>query len=674
MTPNPDWERGWRGKFYASARRFVPLPWRRAIRRRFAPERLLGIRKPEIELTTFDSDASAARPGRPDILFLPVIAWSYRRQRPQQLAEALARRGRRVFYGALAGPGEPTTAAGVAPGVTLLPVAGIRREDPADRRLRGDALRQALRTFEDARSRYGLREAAMIVQTPFWTPLARELADRFGWKIVYDCLDEHSGFAKNRPGVLSAEEKKITADADLVVATSQVLLERFAKRSHNARLLPNACDEALFGEVPDPPAGDPLVVGYVGAVDDWFDRDLFRELARLRPDWRFEIVGGMEDDRAPVSDRASMENVVFHGERPHRELPGLRARFHVEIIPFRLSPLTHAVDPVKLYEAAAAGRPVVATPMQSLSSLARMGIVRLAATASEFAKQIEEAAAEGPEGSRRRREFARENTWDRRAGDLDRWIHETYPSVSVVVLAGREPDRLKVCLASLERSTDWPRFESVVVVERGESATAERKETGGSVLDDLRDAAAASEGARLVSVARGSSPAAAADAGFEAAGGEFVFLLDAAATPTGGWLSTLVRHIDRDPTLGMVGATVENAAPAPIPGTAAPDDPAAMTGAEGLALAAESLEPVERLSALFGLFHRSVYRTVGPFEKSGSGGLEGYGARVRGAGLGVAVARDAIVRRSEHADEAAPASMGGARDEASRARRPTPLE
>ena len=65
------------------------------------PERLLGIRKPPVELARFDFDPGPRAPGRADVLVLPVIAWSYRRQRPQQLAEALARRGMRVFYGSL---------------------------------------------------------------------------------------------------------------------------------------------------------------------------------------------------------------------------------------------------------------------------------------------------------------------------------------------------------------------------------------------------------------------------------------------------------------------------------------------------------------------------------------------------------------------------------------------
>lgn len=421
----PRWESGWRGRIYSLGRRTLPLSWRRAVRRRVQPERLLGLRKPAPELARFALDPGPPRAGRPDLLVLPVIPWSYRRQRPQQLAEALARRGRRVFYGSLAGSGEPPEAVGVGPGVTLLPIAGVRREDPWERRLRGRALSRAFSSLARSRARFAIEECLLLVQSPFWVPLCDSLRERFGWRVVYDCLDAHPEFPTTRARSLEEAERRLAASADLVVATSETLRARLAGAPADARLLPNACDFALFADVP-PPDPDPerLTVGYVGAVDAWFDLDLLARLADLESHWRFEIVGGLEDVAADVPRRP---NIVFHGERPHREMPEFRRRFDVEIIPFRLSELTHATDPVKLYEAAAAGRAVVATPMRSLVPLARRGVARLAATAEDFAREIRAAAGDGAEGVRRQRAFARENTWDARALSLDAWMAELAP-------------------------------------------------------------------------------------------------------------------------------------------------------------------------------------------------------------------------------------------------------
>jgi glycosyltransferase involved in cell wall biosynthesis len=422
----PAWESGLRGRVYALGRRLTPLSLRRALRRRVRTERLLGIRKPPAEVDWRPLEPGLPRPDVDDVLVLPVVPGSYRRQRPQQLAEALARRGRRVFYGSVKGEGEPLEAVGAAPGVTLLPLEGPRREDLPERRLSGRALEQAVEGLAAARERFGLSRTVLLVQSPFWAPLAAAAKERFSWRVVYDCIDAHTEFATNRPRALAEAEETLVRAADLVASTSEPLRRRLEGFGAPARLLPNACDFSLFEAVPPPrtAARRALTVGYTGAVDEWFDMELLEQLARLAPDWRFEIVGGFEGRTVPPVSR---KNLKFHGERPHAEMPVFRERFDVEIIPFRLSPLTHATDPVKLYEAAAAGRPLVATPMEALRPFARRGVVRLAATAEEFVREIGAAAGVGQDAARRdaaarQRAFARENTWDIRAATLDSWI------------------------------------------------------------------------------------------------------------------------------------------------------------------------------------------------------------------------------------------------------------
>lgn len=633
----PDWEKGLRGRLYVLGRGLVPLSWRRAVRRRIRPERLLGIRKPPIDIPRYEFDPSEARPGRPDVLFLPVIAWTYRRQRPQQLAEALARRGRRVFYGAIEGPGEPREPAGAAPNVTLLPVAGVKREDPADRALEGRPLEAAFDSLARARETYELHEAAIVVQTPFWAPLALRLRERFGWKIVYDCLDEHGGFARNRAALLAAAEERLLPAADLAVATSEVLLSRLRAKNLSARLLPNACDYSLFAGVPDPdPGKGALTVGYVGAVDDWFDAPLFNRLARLRPDWRFEIVGGSEGSRrGPLEE---LPNVFFHGEKPHRELPAIRGRFDIEIVPFRLSDLTHAVDPVKVYEAFAAGRPVVATPLRSLGRLAEQELVKLASTAEDFAREIEAAAAGGAPQAVRRRAFARENTWDARAESLDSWIADLYALVSIVIVTHNGLELTRMCFESLDRRTDWPRYE-IVCVDNG-STDGTREWLAG-------EARRRSEAFRLIAFEENRGFAPAVNAGVAASRGEYVCLLNNDTVATRGWLSALVRHLEKDPSLGMVSAStneIANAAKVEV-GYREMADLDSWARAFTRANAGRA-DAIETLAMFCVLLRRETYDDVGALDERFTVGMfedDDYSRRLREKGLRLAVARDSFV-------------------------------
>ena len=54
-----------------------------------------------------------------------------------------------------------------------------------------------------------LASAVVVVQLPFWTALAERLRERFGWPIVYDCMDDHAGFSTNCESMLRAEERTI---------------------------------------------------------------------------------------------------------------------------------------------------------------------------------------------------------------------------------------------------------------------------------------------------------------------------------------------------------------------------------------------------------------------------------------------------------------------------------
>jgi glycosyltransferase involved in cell wall biosynthesis len=100
------------------------------------------------------------------------------------------------------------------------------------------------------------------------------------------------------------------------------------------------------------------------------------------------------------------------GECPYDELPGRLEGWDAFIIPFRRLPLTEATNPVKVYEMLATGRPVVAVGLPELVPIARKGLIRLAASADQFAEELEQAMAEeAPERAAAWRAFARRNTW-----------------------------------------------------------------------------------------------------------------------------------------------------------------------------------------------------------------------------------------------------------------------
>jgi glycosyltransferase involved in cell wall biosynthesis len=159
------------------------------------------------------------------------------------------------------------------------------------------------------------------------------------------------------------------------------------------------------------PRGEPPVIGYYGALEDWFDADLVADVAERNPGWRFVLVGRVVSVDASRLKR--LPNVSMPGEQPYALLPGWLHGFDVAIVPFKRTPLTEATNPVKAYEMLAAGKPIVSVPIPEMVALG--SLVRLASTPEEFETAIADALRpESADAIEARRAFAREHTWGRR--------------------------------------------------------------------------------------------------------------------------------------------------------------------------------------------------------------------------------------------------------------------
>jgi glycosyltransferase involved in cell wall biosynthesis len=367
----------------------------------------------EVAMRALTGDA----PTGPPILYLPAVSWSYRFQRPQHLALALARAGHPVLYVDGFVRSHLLLRRHVSYSHGGLHVLRIRipgRPDPYREPLGRDVAARLAETILD-----GLRHERplmVLAQLPFWAELGRELARRLGIPLVYDRIDLHVGFPGVPAGV-EAVEARLIHEADLVCATAGLLAERPREVSPRVLLLPNGVD---LGAFPAPPAVCPSaikgVIGYVGALGPWFDAEAVEAAARALPGWRFRLAGQVEDPE--VAALAGIPNLETVGEIPFCDVPGFLAGLDVALVPFRDLPLTRAVDPVKLYEALAMGLPVVARRLPETERWAEP-LVYLYDDPEGFVRQLRRAVAEAsPEIARERRRVAEGESWDRRAGAL----------------------------------------------------------------------------------------------------------------------------------------------------------------------------------------------------------------------------------------------------------------
>lgn len=109
---------------------------------------------------------------------------------------------------------------------------------------------------------------------------------------------------------------------------------------------------------------------------------------------------------------------------------------------------------------------------------------------------------------------------------------------SIVIVTMNELPYTKKCVASIAANTPEPH--EIVFVDNGST-------------DGTADWLDTVPNARVIRNAKNFGFAAAANQGIRAAAGQRVLLLNNDAVVTAGWLAGLLRHLDRDPRIGLVG-------------------------------------------------------------------------------------------------------------------------
>jgi glycosyltransferase involved in cell wall biosynthesis len=256
-------------------------------------------------------------------------------------------------------------------------------------------------------------------------PVVIGLLREQGWKrVVFDLCDDIDDMEVHP--ALRAGELELLRDADVVFATADALVEKARRvRGGEVHYVPNGVDGARFGGRVEP-AGKLRRVLYVGAIYEWLDEDLIVEVAGARPDLEFRIVGPV---RRPLPRLERMANVSIPGPVAAEDVPKEIAASQLCMIPFRPGPLTEATDPLKLYEALIAGRPVLATALHQGERFAPA--VRLEATAAGWLRALADldSGAWSIDAAALRERVAREEDWRERFARMERALAgETVPA------------------------------------------------------------------------------------------------------------------------------------------------------------------------------------------------------------------------------------------------------
>ena len=503
----------------------------------------------------------------PDMFVLSIIDWDFRFQRSQHLAIEFADAGRRVFY--LEMMLEAGNWSIVKVRDNLYRIRLSSRSIGYVQPYSGQANDEQKSTwFEEFSSICDAVRATafkqVVVQHPYWWQFVRSLPPEF--QLVHDCMDDVSGFSNTDDFVLRMEDDMV-GNCDTLIVSSRALLEKH-ESVRRGTLIRNAVNidhfladrrrEAGVFKQSHPSlqlqanpartsAAETIAVGYVGAIAEWFDAELVRQVAVDQPKLEFHLCGNVTHNAATTL-LSGLDNVHMYGEIGYLDVPAFLSKMDVLIIPFRISPIIEACDPVKFYEYSAMGKPTVATRLPELERVSEL--VFFASTAEEFARQIALAhdRRRDRDFARTLRDYAKRNTWRRRGADFLKAVHDL-PLVSIVILSYGDAELTKAAMHSLfDGGATYPNME-ILIVDNG----SPREE-----LSKIREYAGRFRDIRIVENALNLGFAKGNNVGLSHARGEYVLLLNNDTYVAPGAVHAMVRHLARHPEIGAVGPLTNN--------------------------------------------------------------------------------------------------------------------
>jgi acetyltransferase-like isoleucine patch superfamily enzyme/glycosyltransferase involved in cell wall biosynthesis len=239
---------------------------------------------------------------------------------------------------------------------------------------------------------------------------AGHLAGTLGERaVVYDITDDWA--LAGDPGEAAEVRKQdleLCRRADLVVVCSEALRSSRQPNSRRVLLLPNGVNSAHYagvlrlgpGDVPeaDKPAAETAnwhspVFGYTGTVHpERINVDLVLALAKAYPQGTVALVG---PEFLPPEVRQRLlaaRNVKLVGPVPYSRIPRIMAAFDVCIVPHCESPFTESLNPIKLWEYLAAGKPMVSANVAGFRDYPKL--CRIASGEQAFVAACRDALAE----------------------------------------------------------------------------------------------------------------------------------------------------------------------------------------------------------------------------------------------------------------------------------------
>jgi glycosyltransferase involved in cell wall biosynthesis len=283
----------------------------------------------------------------------------------------------------------------------------------SNRRLLLRAIKPILRT---------LREPPIVVTT---LPVVADLVGAFpANRWVYYCVDDYSQWPGYDGATLASLERELIPKVDDVIAVSDTLVSHLGRMGKAARLLTHGVDLEHWrssGEANTPPelAGlAPPFVIFWGVIDRRMDLEYVRHLNESLTSGTMVLFGPQDQ---PHLELFQLPRVAVRPALPFARLPAVAAAADCLIMPYADLPVTRAIQPLKLKEYLATGKPAVVRDLPATREWA--DACDVCDTAEAFVVAVQRAIKIGlPESQKVARQRLAAESWAAKAKQFDMWI------------------------------------------------------------------------------------------------------------------------------------------------------------------------------------------------------------------------------------------------------------
>ncbi len=359
-----------------------------------------------------------------DLLVLAEVRWGYFRTRKQFLLSRFPERWRVLYAQPPASgaddPWTPRTEGRVTyftvpflkPATTSAPYNAVAATSPGRAAIEWAAERHLRRTLRTL----GAEPAPVVLCSNIYAARCLErLPHRAAF---YDFNDNPFQFA-GVPEWARPYWPRATRAVDAVFVVSEWYRRKLAAELDRPLvLLGNGVEVDAFASERPVPADLAALprpwIGYVGLLSHFLDFDVLEALREARQGGTLVLIGpGSPATDAAVAALAARGGVAVLGPKPYAEVPAYMQALDVGVIPFRAQdPFVQGINPNKVYQYLASGRPVVSTPLLDLEPAPPL--LQYASDPAGFARAVAEALAARPERERCRA-LARPHDWGRLA-------------------------------------------------------------------------------------------------------------------------------------------------------------------------------------------------------------------------------------------------------------------